>query len=559
MKSEINLLFFDIFSKKLGFFYKNQEKIGSYFGLILTFIYILTSLIIFIHHLIITFKRKEMRVYDTSIFAQEMPTINIDSNNLYFAFGIEDPISSNRYIDETIYYPQILFIDRVKIDGEFKTITKKSLDYERCKEENFGQNYQHLFLKGELNNSYCLKDFNYNLTFAGGYKYEKMTYIRIKIFPCKNTTENNNHCKSQEIIDSYLTSGYFSILIKNFGLNPSNYSSPILPTLQDIYTSIDKRLYRNFNINFGITEVHTDIGIINEKIKKKKYLQYRDNFQTFYFRDEKEYLDGKEICVVQLKLDDTILIQKRTYTKISDIFSRVGGYMQLIHTIFSIFSLLINKFQSELKIINSIFNFNIKEKKMGLKFKSLDFDSKNTLSSNRNLIFTSKKTLKNVDNFEPDKNNTNNKLNILDNNCNNISSVIHILDNKIKFENYNNNQINIINSKFYFKDRKSKSLQSFNFPKKNNRLEYKDSINNQISLKDDININLFDYFCNLKSSNKIRYIQLFNFGNSFYRKRMDIIHVFTLLIITEKVLLKNNQTQIYSLCKESELLYSKKK
>ena len=108
--------------------------------------------------------------------------MNINSNNLYFAFGLEDPIKSNRFIDETVYYPQILYIDRIKINGEFQTVFKKSLEYERCKEENFGKNFQHFFSKNELNGSYCLKDFNYNLTMSGGYKYDKMTYIRIKIF-----------------------------------------------------------------------------------------------------------------------------------------------------------------------------------------------------------------------------------------------------------------------------------------------------------------------------------------------------------------------------------------
>ena len=60
-------------------------------------------------------------------------------------------------------------------------------------QENFGENYQKFFAKGELNTSYCLKQFN--VTLAGGYKYDKMSYIRLKIFPCVNKTENNNHCK----------------------------------------------------------------------------------------------------------------------------------------------------------------------------------------------------------------------------------------------------------------------------------------------------------------------------------------------------------------------------
>ena len=360
MTTKFNYFFFDLYSKRAGFFYKNNEKIGSLFGLLLSFIFVVASIALLIHNFILTINRNEVKVYDTSIYAQEMPFVNVNSNNLYFAFGIEDPINSLRYIDETIYYPQILFIDRIKIDGRFVTTTKKILEYERCKEENFGKNYQHLFISGELNNSYCLKDFNYNLTFAGGYKYEKMTYIRIKIFPCVNSTENNNHCKSQEIIDYHLTSGYFSILLKNFGLNPSNFSYPVLPTLQDLYTTIDKRTLTNFIINFGVTEIHTDMSIFNENIKKVKYLQYRDNFQNTQFREEKDYLKGKEFCVTQLKLDDTIIIQRRTYTKISDILSKVGGYMQLMKTLFSLIALVINKFSTEVKVLNSIFNFNIK-------------------------------------------------------------------------------------------------------------------------------------------------------------------------------------------------------
>jgi hypothetical protein len=544
MNSKFNYFLFDIFSKRIGFFFNNQEKIGSFFGLLLSFIYFIVSIVIFVNYLILTIRRNEVKVYDTSIHTQKMPSITIDSNSLYFAFGVEDPINSLRYIDETIYYPQILFIDRIKADGRFITLTKKSLEYERCKEENFGKDYQHLFISGELNNSYCLKDFNYNLTFAGGYKYEKMTYIRIKIFPCVNKTENNNHCKPREIIDSHLTAGYFSILIKNFGLNPSNFSFPILPTLQDIYTTIDKRILRNIIINFGVTEIHTDISILNENVKKVKYLQYRDNFQNFQFREEEDYLDGKEFCVTQLKLDDTIIIQKRTYTKLSEVFSQVGGYMQLMNTVFSLLALIINKYRNEVKILNSIFNFNIKEKKMSLKFRSLEPDSISHLTSNKNLIFSSKKSLRNFNNIEFDYNKSKNKLNLVDNNnCSRISSVLNISENKnVINDNLSRGKIsrntnNAKNIEFFMRSIKSNE----SFPKLNFNINSKDLKNSTVVVfKENININLFDILCNAKNSKKKLDIELFKLGDSFYRKRMDIVHVFTLLLITEKVLITND-------------------
>ena len=542
MNSKFNYFFFDLYSKRAGFFYNNNEKIGSLFGLLLSFIYIVVSVAILIYYLILTIQRKEVKVYDTSIHAQEIPYINIDSNSLYFAFGVEDPINSLRYIDETIYYPQIFFIDRIKLDGRFVTITKKILEYERCKEENFGNNYQHLFKTGELNNSYCLKDFNYTLTFAGGYKYEKMAYIRIKIFPCKNTTENNNHCKPREIIDSHLTAGYFSILIKNFGLNPSNYSFPVLPTLQDIYTTIDKRILRNLIINFGMTEIHTDISIFNENIEKVKYLQYRDNFQNFQFREEEDYLDGKEFCVTQLKLDDTIIIQKRTYSKLSEVFSQVGGYMQLMNTVFSLLTLLINRFQMEIKLLNSIFNFNINEKKMSLKLRFLDRDPLSQLNSDKNVFFSTKKTLKIFNSLDFDNNKSKNRLCLLDNNCSNISSALNMSDNKIVINDNVSKGKMTKNSIIQIKNENcKKSLKSNEcFPKIHINYDNKEIKNNTIVYKEHIKLNLFDVLCHKQNEKKKKNIELFRLGDSFYRKRMDIVHVFTLLIITEKALIKKN-------------------
>ena len=544
---KINYLYFDMYSKRASFFYNNQEKIGSYFGLFLTILYILFLLLLFFYNLILTVKRKEIKVYDSSIYAQKMPSITINSDNLYFAFGVEHPKTNLRFIDETIYYPQILFIDRVKQNGEFKTITKKVLDVERCKEENFGKNYQHLFIKGELNSSYCLKDFNYNLTLAGGYKYEQMSYIRIKLFQCTNTSENNNHCKSQEEIDQYLTNGYFSILVKDFGLNPSNYSFPVLPTLQDLYTTIDKRLYRNFVINFGITEIHTDNGLINQNINIQKYLQYRQTIDSFSFANEDGIKNGKEFCIAQLRLDDNIFIQKRAYTKISEICSRIGGYMQLLYAAFSLISIFINKITNEVKIINSIFKFNIKKKSMILRFNNLK-----ELESSNVLIMPLRKSITKIKGFEfvnKSKLNlikeVNNETNICNSDNKNMkntqsSNMNSNNENFIEKININNNIKNIKNNNKLnlYTNKIEESIKQFNeeFSMKNNLKASNDIMRDY---NDQINLNFIQYFCCKKNRKKKKQIDSFNLGIEFYRKKMDLIHYFTILLIIEKIIAKN--------------------
>ena len=568
MESKVNILNFDIYAKRATFFYQKQEKIGSYFGLLLTFLYILFSIILFIYYLIMTIRRKEIKVYDSSLYAQEMPIIDINKNYFNFAFGLENPSTLNKFVDERIYIPEVSYIDRMKINGEFVTTTNKRLELEKCKQEEFGHNYQHLLLEGELNNSYCLKDFNYNLTFAGGFKYERMSYIRIKIFPCKNTTENNNHCKPQEELDSYMTSGYFSILLKDIGLNPSNFTYPTIPTLQDLYTTVDRRLYKNYILNFGLTEIQTDIGFFNEQIKNDKYIQFRKEFQTSSFRDEGEYLKGKDICLIQIRLDDNILIQQRKYTKISEILSRIGGYMQLMYTVFLLLAASINKIDSELKIINSIFNFNLNQNKIVLKLKSLKTINSMTVSkSDKRLILPLNNKIKSVNTFNFDNNRSNNNL-IIKNNFNNI------IMNGCNTKKMNKKKKSIFN-KIYLKsseENKNKSINSIiNLNKNGDNNVVK--INNEITPKnnnffnvnrdglinennDQINLNMLNYFCHSSNPYKKRLFELYNHGNEFYRKRMDIVLVFSHLLLTEKALLSNNYQNLNSAKKDIEILFN---
>ena len=565
MNPNINILNFDIYAKRASFFYNNQERIGSYFGLFLTMLYILASLILLCYYLISTIKRREIKVYDSTLYAQEMPIINLDKSNFNFAFGLEDPMSLNRYVDETIYTAEVALIDKVKIDGQLVNSNITILPIEKCKsEEDFGKNYKHLFLEGELSNSYCLKNFNYNLTLVGGFKYEKMSYIRIKIFPCKNNTEkNNNHCKSQEVIKNKMTSSYFSILLKDIGLNPSNYSFPTIPTLQDLYTTVDRRLYKNYILNFGLTEVQTDVGLVDEQIKKNKYIQFRKEVQTFSFRDESEFLEGKDICLVQIRLDDNTIVQKRAYTKISEILSRIGGYMQLMNTVFVLLSLMINKIDSELKIINSIFNFNIKKNKMSLKINSLI--SLSSMNFNNNKSETKKNSIRPKKSIQSESNLSNNNL-LIKKNSNTLSPMNYYSNNQIirspnnNITNYNSNNNSNSNKVISFAslaENKNKSLGSKvkfkndEYINKNNpsfgdvtpKINFATSgkANNSLKeYKENIILNLFDYFCTCGHKKKKRMIELYLFANSFYRRRMDIVKVFTHLILTEKILINHN-------------------
>jgi hypothetical protein len=502
---------------------------------------------LFFYEFINIIQRSEFNVYDSTIYSQETPYIELDINQLYFAFALEDPITNNRFIDERIYTAQIAFIDKQKINDKFETVNKKSLDFEKCNLENFGKEYQHLFMKDELSNSYCLKNFNYTLPFGGTYKHERFKYIRIRIFPCVNSTKNNFTCRSQKDIDYYMSSGYFSIVLKDFGLNPSNYSHPVIPILQDIFTTIDRRIHKNLILNLGVTEIHTDTGIINKKISIKKYLQFRKGIENFTFREQNDYYAGKSVILVQLRLDDIIFVQKRSYPKMSQLLSKIGGYMQIIYTFFLLITSIINKLNNEIKIINSIFDFNLKEKKMILKLKSIkEFNQNTGLKITNNLELSPENKIK--EKKKEIENKSQNNLIIEENNIYNISP-LNISDNKKINESQNyiikiNNKKNILgignsNSKRSINDClghgikfNRQNLEKFLF-----RIDSKDE-NSYKNYKDHIKLSLIDYLCSRKNSKKYKYIELFNKSNAFFKKKIDIVSVFTLLSIVEDMIKK---------------------
>ena len=552
----INFLYFDIYSKRITFFFNNKEKISSYFGLLLTVTYIFVSIILFIFYLIATIKRIEIKVYDSTEYAENTPSLEVNSSIMYFAFGIEDHKTSSRFIDETIYYPKVLYISRDKINGKFLTTINRELPYERCKEENFGDNYKKFFYEGELNTSYCLK--NFNLTLAGGYKYDKFSYIRLKIFPCVNTTENNNHCKPKEIINQYLSSTYISLIIKDIGLNPTNFTSPILPTIQNLFTTIDKKFFREFILYFGVTEIQTDKGFFNEILDKQKFLRYRSDQQTITLRDESELEKGNEIGIIQIRLDDYITVQKRTYMKLPEVFSKIGGYMQIISTIFSIISIVINKIGPEIKILNGIFNFNIKKNKIMMKINSLKDFNLIEFSKNSTLFSSKKENSKKINNIKIFKKlNTKSKKEDLIIDKNDSMLPITILNNKYdeSSQNKKNNKYPDENLKISLIAQKSNR----NCRKRALSVECNDSFDlkkEKKEFKTTINFNLFDYYCLRKLTSKMKEIELFEKGSSLYRKRMDIINVFTLLLLTEKRLLNNEDKKIKN--KEIEYFISPK-
>ena len=588
---KFDFLDFDKYSRRISFFYKNKEKFGSTFGFILTVLYTVLSLIIFLVYFVKTLKREEVRVSDSTVYPTEIPSIEINNDLFYISFGLENSNILTKYIDESIYYPEVLYIEKIKENGEFILKSEKILNIERCDIKNFGEDHKHLLENDIINNSYCLKDINDTL--KGGFKFNEMSYIKINIFPCINNTNNNNHCKPKNIIDQYLKSSYFSILLKDIGFNLFNYTVPIVPIFQYFRAALDKYIFKEYMIYFGVVEISTDIGLFTNEYKEEKYLKYMRDLHSFFFIDNENFHFDKGIFSAQIMLEDYIYTQKRSFTKMSEVFSSTGGYMQVISTILALIALLTKKFSLEQKLLNILFNFNIKQKKIILCIeygKKLDFK-------------TSEKNLgKNFFLYEPKKSIISKKsrrdsviiLNTTNNNLNNNITTIKrsvtmqnpnltgmkelsyksnsyiskegssILIKKLPKEkekedpNINRSKVNMI---YKGDDLKINELFQIKKPKKKkstfNYLEDLKSLDK--GGRTNINFSIFDYYCLRKiNKNKNAEIELFNFGINFFKNQMDIINFFNIIILTQVMLTKQSDKKENYLNRTIEL-YMKRK
>ena len=579
----LNIFDFDFYSRRISFFYKGKEKITSRFGFLSTLSYIAISIAIFLYYFIRTISREDVTASDSTIFTDDIPSIDINSEIFNLAFGLEHPTKITRFIDETIYYPEAYYIENIKKNGNFVNNLKLRIKTERCGNLNSGNKFLNMLEASELNNSYCLLDFN-NIPLKGGFKYKEIGYIKINIYPCVNNTKNNNHCKPRDVIDKFFNNTYFSILAKDTAINPNNFSYPGIPILLNTYTTTNRMIKKDFVVKFAITEIHTDLGFFSQNIKIEKYLKYNKDFSEFSFVNTSNYLSGSEILSMSIRLEDNIFFQKRTYKKMAEVFATTGGYMQLIYSVFAIISLLMKKMNIEKKLLNSLFYFNIKQKKVIL---SIEYKKKlnyATSGSFKGKMFNDIKDIKEINKTNDKEKNINyipylanksplyrkyskvvksdkneklisslqrksvsfvneNKLHKLFNGQNDASRDVLIEISKNQKNNNGIKHTQLHQSKLTFNDNNENDLNNIQI----NRLFIRSKSKENEELKKfekenfcNINFNIFEYYCFSKFTKKKIQIELFRFAYRFFKSQMDIINFFNIIILTQIMMKKQS-------------------
>lgn len=349
----------DMYGKEPELYYKGRSKKTSWIGRIFTFLFIFLYIAIVIYKVVKTIKKNDVTFFDTFIYEDKPPSIQLSSEKFYGGFALEDPNTYDAYIDEGIYFPKAYFKKTERKGSDFEWDIKE-IELERCKLEKFGSRFKDSFKTKALNNYYCFKDMDYTL--EGHFSYDRYSFFFIQFFPCVNTTENQK-CKPPEEIDFDLKNTFINLEMQDIELTPKNYNQPIRGRDVDIFTTVGKRLFREIHVFYQIVNIETNLDFIGldeyENIKSESYLKYDEMLVMSNFLETNIYETGESFCDVTIKLSDNVRTERREYTKLLTILGDVGGLMEVLFSLFRILCSFSVDILYDISLVNNLFNFDL--------------------------------------------------------------------------------------------------------------------------------------------------------------------------------------------------------
>ena len=508
----------DMFGKEPELYYKSRPKKTSWIGRILSFLFVLVYFAFFLYKLIRMLKKVDVTFYDTFTYADKPPAIPLTHNNFYIAFALEDPITYNPFVDESVYYPKAYF-KRAEMKGDAFEWKIVELEVERCKLEKFGESYREVFKNVDLYNHYCFKDIN-NYILEGHFSYLLYSFFYIEFYPCVNTTESKK-CKPLNEIDYYLANTFISFEIENIELTPKNYENPTRPRNTDVYTTVGKKLFQEIHVYFEVVNIETDLDWFGfdefENIKSDIYLKYDEMFIMGNLIEEDIYETGNKFCDVTFKLSENVRTQRRVYTKFVTILGDVGGLMEVIFTFFRLISSFSVDILYEISLVNRLFKFDLNKKNVILRE-----NDQNNFKQIKVFDVNDKETIK-------EKKIENNDITIIANNTKkNMKNKSNKLFSKKKVINRNiNNEIFSMNfsntkSKSNFQDVEIGNKIAVNDDKKNNMNNESKNIVNKVRLN---RACIYFWFCFVRHR-KTQDNFLITEGMNLISRRLDIFNLF---------------------------------
>ena len=193
--------FFDIFKAPLNFKINGKKNYSTRLGSLMSFLIWLFIAISFFQSDF--FLKEHPHMSSQSIVGSARPYLRFDKSNMTFFIRVTND-NSTADVDPT--YFSIIIYNIFVNNTSHNVITVDKKETKVCDEKDFDN--PQFFKDYGLTNATCAAE---NQTFeSGGYWTEPLvSYVRLLMAPCKNSSDSEIVCKSQEQIKQYFKNRYF--------------------------------------------------------------------------------------------------------------------------------------------------------------------------------------------------------------------------------------------------------------------------------------------------------------------------------------------------------------
>ena len=359
-KKKINMEFlnriinYDLYCKYVSLRIGNSEFTSTIYSKFITKVVFSLIAIYFVVNMISIFERKSLITSNTTRNTYPRPTIPISNNNFKFAFALSD-VNGNIIMQselERYYVPHFYLFSTVNQGGIEIQASRTYYNIRNCTPNDFLMFDENYIKLNNLTMYSCPDEFDFVINGNNDEKYLNAIIFRLDY--CDSKTYNT--CKTIKEIENTLQGGNVYIYVLDNDVDVHNYSNPFQPYLKTlIIMNID--IYKQSEIDkyFKKIEIETDQSYFISDYNLQQNYQITEETQSY---STSVYLTASSIPmpmfnVIQITVYGKVDTIIRSYDKIWDGISLVGGIMKIIMGIGFLLTKKFNETEESINLIKS--------------------------------------------------------------------------------------------------------------------------------------------------------------------------------------------------------------
>ncbi|EAS03542.2 transmembrane protein, putative (macronuclear) [Tetrahymena thermophila SB210] len=355
----------DIFGSNVGLNYNKNNMFQTSIGGVLSIFFCALVSIFFWNNIIEFLRKTQVTSSTTQQYSPNPDPIVVNAQNFMFAVKIQqDNFVKNPVLNITLETRDYQNYDNgTTIKLKYKQYLEPCTQQHFAQLPSYGTNWTEVFIKYQFNDYLCPL-LNYNFTVGGDYNSPHFFHWKFSVGKCFNSTNPNATwqptCQSTDAINNLFATDQnvrFLLYTSNYIINPKNSEGYVSSFVEDsLIFSVQKEVaYTTADIFFTQNTINTDQSLIPFKdIQTEQYLRY--SFGNL----RQQYVIGYQPVVYgdfYIRKDCMSYIHNRSFTKISEILSYIGGFTQVFILFTAIIVNYYNDYMYSISLANKLYDF----------------------------------------------------------------------------------------------------------------------------------------------------------------------------------------------------------